>query len=291
MIDDGSTDATAEVASLGGRPGRRRRRRAPRAGRRARARATRCGSRSYACRRRHPLLARRRHPQLRRRTSSPGCSAPLLTDRDVGVREGLLPAAAARRSRPAAAASPSWWPARCISTLFPQLARFVQPLAGEYAGPARRARDACRSSRAGASSSGCSRPRRAVRPRRDRAGRPRRARAPQPPARRARPAGDWRSSSTALRRAGCRPRRRARGTSSSRYRRRARARDRVPVEIRERPPMLTIPAYRAQVRLASSTRVAQPRPAEGAAAGLDRGFLDEQSRPGRTPRPPATPGR
>ena len=115
---------------------------------------------------------------------------PLLTDPAIGVREGLLPPSA-RTATPTGGGRVTELVARpLLSSLFPQLADFVQPLAGEYAGRRDAARGAAVRRGLGRRARAAHRPRRALRPRRGRAGRPRRARAPQPPARRARPAGD-----------------------------------------------------------------------------------------------------
>ena len=71
-------------------------------------------------------------------TSAPhfvtGLLGPLLDRPRHRVREGLLPAPAPRCSRPAAGASPSSSRGRCSRCCSPQLADFVQPLGGEYAG-------------------------------------------------------------------------------------------------------------------------------------------------------------
>ena len=135
-----------------------------------------------------------------------------------------------------------------LCALFPQLGRFVQPLVGRVRGPARGARG--RAVRRGMG-------RRARRSlidiaerfgrRLHRAGRSRRARTPQPHARRARAPGDGRARH--------RPAPGAPGSSPDRTSV-ARARpllrgpepELVPVEVRERPPMITLPAYRRKLR-------------------------------------------
>ena len=136
---------------LGGRAGRRRRRTCcPRPGR-ARARATRCGSRStrptgdILCWLDADIRNFGEHFVT-------GLLGPLLTQPDIAFVKGFY-----RRplhGQPEGGGRVTELMARpLISTLFPQLARFVQPLSGEYAGPARRARDAAVRRRAGAWSS------------------------------------------------------------------------------------------------------------------------------------------
>ena len=155
VIDDGSTDATAEAAGWRGRARAAGRRDPPRPPRRVAARATRCGCRS----------TRARATSSAGSTPTSATSAPhfvtrllepLLTDPDDRVREGLLPPAAAT-ARPTGGGRVTELMARpLLSALFPHLAGFVQPLAGEYAGRREPARVGARSSRARASRSGCS---------------------------------------------------------------------------------------------------------------------------------------
>ena len=80
---------------------------------------------------------------------------PLLTEPDVGFVKGFY-----RRplhGEPTGGGRVTELIARpLISSLFPQLAGFVQPLGRRVRGPARRCSRRCRSSRAGASRSGCS---------------------------------------------------------------------------------------------------------------------------------------
>ena len=89
-----------------------------------------------------PPPRRRRRLHRRRPAGVPphfvtGLLGPLLTDPSVVFVKGFYHrplVGAATSSRTAAAGSPSWSPARCSTCFWPELAGFVQPLAGEYAG-------------------------------------------------------------------------------------------------------------------------------------------------------------
>ena len=264
MIDDGSTDDTAAVARAAGRTGRRRGRRAAR-GRARVGQGQRAVEVAARVPRRHHLLARRRPPQLPRRVRRRGCVEPLLADADT-----LLVKAYYTRSfegAPTGGGRVTELVARpLLSLLFPKLADIVQPLGGEYAGAARGARGAAVRRRVGRRARVARRRRRALRTRRGRAGRPRRARAPQPPARRARRRRRSRSSRPRLR--ARRPRSQfdapvvelLRGAADGNV-------DAEPVEVRERPPIVT---------RARRTARAFTDSVAGRAAGFDCGFLDEQ---------------
>ncbi len=172
-----------------------------------------------------------------------GLVGPLLTDPDLAFVKGYY-----RRplhGEPTGGGRVTELLARpLLSVLFPELAGFVQPLSGEYAGAPRRAGD--RPVRRGL---GCrARPPR----RRRRAGRaarhgpsgPRRARAPEPTARGARAAGnrDPRHRTPARRVE------HGRSPDADAVHRHVRART-VEVDAAERPPMDTVPAYRTKFGL------------------------------------------
>ena len=138
MIDDGSTDATAAVARAAGARVVAEAVRAARGRRRARARATRCGSRSTRAGR-LPVLARRRPPQLRRRHGRPASSRRSSREPGHRAREGGY--TRSFEGAPTGGGRVTELVARpLLSLLFPKLADVVQPLGGEYAAPARRAR-------------------------------------------------------------------------------------------------------------------------------------------------------
>ena len=124
---------------LGGRPRARRRRRSCPSCRPARARATRSGCR---CTRATATSSAGSTPTSATSapTSSPGCSQPLLTDPAIGFVKGYY-----RRPLHGEATGggrvTELMARPVISALFPHLAGFVQPLAGEYAGRRDAARD------------------------------------------------------------------------------------------------------------------------------------------------------
>ena len=110
-----------------------------------------------------------------------GLLGPLVTDPDIAFVKGYY-----RRplhGEPTGGGRVTELVARpLLSVLFPELAGFIQPLGGEYAGPTRRARDGALRRGLGRGDRPARRHRRPGRPGCDRAGGPRCARAPQPTA-------------------------------------------------------------------------------------------------------------
>ena len=130
-IDDGSTDATAEVARAAGARVVAEAERAPRGRARARARATRSGSR---CTRARATSSAGSTPTSATSAPTPSrsCVEPLIADADT-----VLVKASYTRSfegAPTGGGRVTELVARpLLSLLFPKLADIVQPLGGEYA--------------------------------------------------------------------------------------------------------------------------------------------------------------
>ena len=166
---------------------------------------------------------------------------PLLVDPDVGLVKGYY-----RRplhGEPTGGGRVTELMARpLLSALFPQLPASCSRCAGEYGGRREMLEAVPFVEGWGVEIGLLIDVARTVRRRRDRAVRPRRARAPQPPARRALAAGDGGPRHLLATR---RDRREHLGTTLIRFGT-DHTRVDVEVDVSERPPMVTVPAYRAK---------------------------------------------